>query len=265
MEQFKADSDRNILVATDLAARGLDILGVDLVINFELPDDPENYVHRIGRTGRAGAEGTAYSFVSDRDVDALSRIESYLKHKVEAQWLEETHMVKDFAHFPSVEEVEGRAHGRPRTGGGDRPRPSRDGRDGRRPPRGGGGGRPDHRGPRHERGEGQGRALVLKVVAANIAIVNRDATVMSVARVVRMAKAKAKARVIPILSANMLKVRVKTLIAKIRAIQAAIIFAIIDATLILKSQPPQPKWRHPLWAKKFQAFLRSCLALRSKS
>jgi ATP-dependent RNA helicase RhlB len=96
MEQFKAESsDRNILVATDVAARGLDIKGVDLVVNFELPDDAENYVHRIGRTGRAGARGIAFSLVSDRDVEALSRIESYLKEKVPVDFLEEGEIVQD--------------------------------------------------------------------------------------------------------------------------------------------------------------------------
>lgn len=96
MEQFKGDSDKNILVATDVAARGLDIKGVDMVINFELPDDPENYVHRIGRTGRAVANGVAFSLVSDRDVDALSRVEGYLKHKVAIDFIEEANLPKEF-------------------------------------------------------------------------------------------------------------------------------------------------------------------------
>lgn len=103
MEQFKADNDRNILIATDLAARGLDILGVDMVVNYELPDDPENYVHRIGRTGRAGREGQAFSLVSDRDVDALSRIEGYVKNKLESGWLDDADIVKDFSPFPREE------------------------------------------------------------------------------------------------------------------------------------------------------------------
>lgn len=126
MEQFKADNDRNILIATDLAARGLDILGVDMVINYELPDDPENYVHRIGRTGRAGREGQAFSFVSDRDVDALSRIESYVKNKLPSGWLEDQDIVKDFAPFPREED-------RPRGNGG--PRAFGNGPRGNRPPR----------------------------------------------------------------------------------------------------------------------------------
>lgn len=99
LDQFKAENHLNIMVATDVAARGLDIKGVDLVVNFELPDDPETYVHRIGRTGRAGAEGRAFSIVSDRDVEALTRIQDYLKHKIEIGWLEDGDIVKDFKSF----------------------------------------------------------------------------------------------------------------------------------------------------------------------
>ncbi len=149
MEQFKAENDRNIMVATDLAARGLDILGVDMVINFELPDDPENYVHRIGRTGRAGATGQAFSMVSDRDVDALQRIEDYLKHKVENLWLEETDLVGEFQPFPRDE---GRFRGpRPGGGGGGRfeKRGEGGGRGGGRDRGGRGGGRDRDRGGRN--------------------------------------------------------------------------------------------------------------------
>jgi ATP-dependent RNA helicase RhlB len=89
IELFKSDNEQNILVATDVAARGLDIKGVDMVVNFEMPQDAESYVHRIGRTGRAGAEGVAFSLVSDRDVESLGRVEEYLKHKLEALWMDE--------------------------------------------------------------------------------------------------------------------------------------------------------------------------------
>lgn len=51
-----------MIIATDIAARGIDIKGLDLVLNFDLPDVPETYVHRIGRTGRAGCEGRAIAF-----------------------------------------------------------------------------------------------------------------------------------------------------------------------------------------------------------
>ena len=100
ISQFKAENDRNIMVATDVAARGLDIKGVDMVLNYELPDDAENYVHRIGRTGRASQEGVAFSFVSDRDVEALMRIEEYLENKVGIGWLEDSEFVEDFKAFP---------------------------------------------------------------------------------------------------------------------------------------------------------------------
>lgn len=137
MEQFKAQNESNIMVATDVAARGLDIKGVDLVVNYELPDDPENYVHRIGRTGRAGATGHAYSLVSDRDIDALTRIESYLKEKLESAFLEESELVKEFLPMPSDREAN--------RGG---PRFSRDaGRSGRSHSSGG---------PRHGRSGGHG-------------------------------------------------------------------------------------------------------------
>ena len=99
MKKFK-EGEVNILVATDVAARGLDIENVDLVLNFELPDDAENYVHRIGRTGRAGREGLAFSIVSERDVTALNRLESFLKTKLAIGWLEEEFLLKDFKAFP---------------------------------------------------------------------------------------------------------------------------------------------------------------------
>lgn len=103
IESFKAENDQNILVATDVAARGLDINGVDLVINFELPQDSESYVHRIGRTGRAGREGKAISLVCDRDVDSLARIEDYTKKKIEAIFLEDADLVKEYKPFPKDE------------------------------------------------------------------------------------------------------------------------------------------------------------------
>lgn len=101
MELFKAsDNQYNIMVATDVAARGLDIKGVDMVVNFELPQDSESYVHRIGRTGRAGQMGQAFSLVSDRDVESLQRIEEYLQQKVSVGFLDDQQLVKDFKHFP---------------------------------------------------------------------------------------------------------------------------------------------------------------------
>ena len=67
-----------LLVATDVAARGLDVTGITHVINYDLPKNAEDYVHRIGRTGRAGATGIAISFASSREVDSLRSIERYI-------------------------------------------------------------------------------------------------------------------------------------------------------------------------------------------
>jgi len=69
------------LVATDVAARGLDIDNISHVVNYDLPNEPENYVHRIGRTARAGAEGTAYSFCSAEERNYLNQIERITKTK----------------------------------------------------------------------------------------------------------------------------------------------------------------------------------------
>lgn len=72
----------NILVATDVAARGIDVPDISHVINFDLPTFAEDYVHRIGRTGRAGAEGTALSFAASRDAGMLRKIEQFTGHKL---------------------------------------------------------------------------------------------------------------------------------------------------------------------------------------
>ncbi|MEK5381016.1 DEAD/DEAH box helicase [Niallia sp. FSL W8-0635] len=78
IRRFKEQSI-DIMVATDVAARGLDISGVSHVYNFDIPQDPESYVHRIGRTGRAGKKGLAVTFVSPRELDHLRIIENVTK------------------------------------------------------------------------------------------------------------------------------------------------------------------------------------------
>jgi ATP-dependent RNA helicase RhlE len=78
LADFKSNKIR-VLVATDIAARGIDISDLPHVINFELPNVPEDYVHRIGRTGRAGAEGEAISLVSSDEVEFLSDIENLIR------------------------------------------------------------------------------------------------------------------------------------------------------------------------------------------
>jgi superfamily II DNA/RNA helicase len=71
-----------VLVATDVAARGIDVLGISHVINFDLPRQAEDYVHRIGRTGRAGRQGVAISLASGKDIGAIRQIERYTAHPI---------------------------------------------------------------------------------------------------------------------------------------------------------------------------------------
>jgi ATP-dependent RNA helicase RhlE len=82
LEAFKAGKTA-VLVATDVASRGLDIEGLPQVINFDIPHSPEDYVHRIGRTGRAGMTGEAISLVAPDDAEALAAIEKLIKKKIE--------------------------------------------------------------------------------------------------------------------------------------------------------------------------------------
>ena len=111
IENFRSGVNR-ILVCTDVAARGLDIDGINLVVNYDLPQEAANYVHRIGRTGRAGAKGKAFSTVSDRDVEALDRIQNFLENKVPIGWIDDAEVVKDFKPFPADRS----RHSGPRTG-----------------------------------------------------------------------------------------------------------------------------------------------------
>jgi len=82
LERFKAGKTA-VLVATDVASRGLDIEGLPQVINFDIPHSPEDYIHRIGRTGRAGAGGEAISLVAPTDLEALAAIERLIKKKLD--------------------------------------------------------------------------------------------------------------------------------------------------------------------------------------
>jgi ATP-dependent RNA helicase DeaD len=95
LKRFR-DGSVELLVATDVAARGLDIDEIDIVFNYDLPADPEDYVHRIGRTGRAGRSGRAVSFVFGRDIYRLQSIERYTRQVIRRE------------RIPSVEQVEGR-------------------------------------------------------------------------------------------------------------------------------------------------------------
>jgi ATP-dependent RNA helicase RhlB len=78
-----------VLVASDLASRGLHIEAVSHVVNWDLPQDPEDYVHRIGRTARAGAEGKAISLVDESSALYIEPIEKFLGHKIEVSWAED--------------------------------------------------------------------------------------------------------------------------------------------------------------------------------
>ncbi|KAL8972962.1 MAG: hypothetical protein Q9183_000263 [Haloplaca sp. 2 TL-2023] len=81
--KFRARESVNILIATDVAARGLDIPSVDVVLNFDLPPDSKTYIHRVGRTARAGKSGKALSLVTQYDVEIWQRIENALGKKLE--------------------------------------------------------------------------------------------------------------------------------------------------------------------------------------
>jgi ATP-dependent RNA helicase RhlE len=81
LSNFKAQTTR-VLVATDIAARGIDVDDMEYVINFEIPNIPETYVHRIGRTGRAGAKGTAFSFCDAEEKEYLRDIEKLISKKI---------------------------------------------------------------------------------------------------------------------------------------------------------------------------------------
>ncbi|WP_353348586.1 DEAD/DEAH box helicase [Oceaniserpentilla sp. 4NH20-0058] len=81
LERFKSQ-DNTVLVATDVAGRGIHVDGITHVFNYNLPDDPEDYVHRIGRTGRAGASGMAITFVDEYEAYGLMDLETYLGKKI---------------------------------------------------------------------------------------------------------------------------------------------------------------------------------------
>lgn len=105
LNKFRSGT-RDILVATDVAARGLDIPKVDVVLNFDLPQDSKTYIHRVGRTARAGKSGIALSFASQYDVELFQRIEASLGKKLD-QYPTEKEEVMTFQ--PRVEEAQRQA------------------------------------------------------------------------------------------------------------------------------------------------------------
>jgi len=94
MDNFKAGKVK-CLVATDVAARGIDVNDLAMVINYDLPNEAENYVHRIGRTARAGKSGKAYTFCSEQDVYSLPPIERYIEKQIPSRVAEESMLGED--------------------------------------------------------------------------------------------------------------------------------------------------------------------------
>lgn len=104
MRKFR-EGTIDILVATDVAARGLDVDDIDLVINYDLPQDEEYYVHRIGRTARAGRKGTSYTFVVGRDVYKLRDIQKYTKADIEYKELPTLKDIKSIYENKLIEQI----------------------------------------------------------------------------------------------------------------------------------------------------------------
>lgn len=94
MDKFKAGAIK-CLVATDVAARGIDVNDLAMVINYDLPNEAENYVHRIGRTARAGKSGKAFTFCSEQDVYSLPPIERYIEKSIPSCVADESMLAED--------------------------------------------------------------------------------------------------------------------------------------------------------------------------
>ncbi|MGB1579893.1 MAG: DEAD/DEAH box helicase [Nevskiales bacterium] len=116
LQQFQS-GELPLLVATDVAARGLHIPEVSHVFNYDLPQDPEDYVHRIGRTARAGAEGDAVSLCCETYVYSLPDIEKYIGHKLPSEPVNDAQLVRDYTRAPRRERKPRHAKG---GGGGNR-------------------------------------------------------------------------------------------------------------------------------------------------
>jgi ATP-dependent RNA helicase RhlB len=144
------NGDIAVLIATDVASRGLHIPDVSHVFNFDLPNDAEDYVHRIGRTARAGAEGDAISFGCEEYAISLPDIERYIGHQIPRAAIESVDLAAVTAPPPAVWRERAPRQGQPRGGGrsgGGRsggPNRSGGGRSGGGPPRRGPPSRPSH-------------------------------------------------------------------------------------------------------------------------
>ena len=111
LEAFKT-GELPIMVATDVAARGLHIPDVAFVINYDLPQDAQDYVHRIGRTARAGNTGHAVSFACEEYVYSLPDIEAYIEHKIQAEMPADSRFAGDYVRAPARQKSRGRGRRR---------------------------------------------------------------------------------------------------------------------------------------------------------
>jgi ATP-dependent RNA helicase DDX49/DBP8 len=102
--RFKSSQAR-VLVATDVASRGLDIPSVHFVLNFDVPKNPRDYVHRVGRTARAGRGGTAVTLVTQYDIKLVIAAEEYIKTKLVKAEYPEKEVLEDFSHIMKVMQV----------------------------------------------------------------------------------------------------------------------------------------------------------------
>jgi ATP-dependent RNA helicase RhlE len=104
LEGFR-HGDTRVLVATDIAARGIDVEGISHVVNYDVPTQPEDYVHRIGRTGRATAVGQAFTLATPEDAPMIRRIEEILQEKLERRQVDGIDYSTAATHIPSQEEI----------------------------------------------------------------------------------------------------------------------------------------------------------------
>jgi len=104
LEAFRRGNAR-VLVATDIAARGIDVRGISHVVNYDVPMQPEDYVHRIGRTGRASAVGCAYTLATPGDMQMIRRIEDILQEKLERREVEGVDYSAPAVRLPTADEI----------------------------------------------------------------------------------------------------------------------------------------------------------------
>jgi ATP-dependent RNA helicase RhlE len=123
LNNFK-EGKTKVLIATDIAARGIDVTGLEMVINFDLPNIPESYVHRIGRTGRANASGIAISFCEEEERTYLRDIQKLIKQKIPV--VEEHPFIPAHRELPEPEKKQWhRPQNKPSFGRGNKPRERR--------------------------------------------------------------------------------------------------------------------------------------------